>query len=47
MIKVHIFHTGKVRVDCAIPYKEKNPLSVTGFLDRRRKRYFCRFPVIL
>lgn len=32
MIKVQIFHTGKVRVDVAIPYKERNPLAVTGFL---------------
>lgn len=29
-IKVHIFHTGKVKVDRAIPLHEKNPLAVTG-----------------
>ena len=28
MIKIHIFHTGKVRVDVAIPYKTANPLAV-------------------
>ena len=38
MIKVHIFHTGKVRVDRAIPYKEKNPLAVTGFLRGKKKK---------
>ncbi|MGN0408913.1 MAG: hypothetical protein ACI4E3_00750 [Candidatus Fimousia sp.] len=32
MIKIHIFHTGSVIVDRAIPYKQKNPLAVTGFL---------------
>lgn len=30
MMKIHIFHTGMVRVDQAIPYREKNPLAVTG-----------------
>lgn len=29
-IKIHIFHTGKVRVDRAIPLHEKNPLAVLG-----------------
>lgn len=29
-IKVHIIHTGKVKVDRAIPLHEKNPLAVTG-----------------
>ena len=29
-MKLHIFHTGSVKVDRAIPYKEKNPLAVTG-----------------
>ncbi len=38
MIKIHIFHTGKVRVDVAIPYKEKNPLAVTGFLRGNDKK---------
>ena len=37
-IKVHIFHTGKVIVDQAIPYKENNPLAVTGlFRSQNRK----------
>lgn len=37
-MKVHIFHTGRVRVDQAIPYKEKNPLAVTGFLRGEKKK---------
>jgi len=32
MIKVHVFHTGAVKVDRAIPLHEDNPLAVTGFL---------------
>ena len=38
MIKVHIFHTGSVRVDQAIPYKEKNPLAVTGLFCGEEKK---------
>ncbi|MGM9590356.1 MAG: N-acyl homoserine lactonase family protein [Faecousia sp.] len=38
MIKVHIFHTGSVIVDQAIPYKEKNPLAVTGFFRGAEKK---------
>ena len=38
MIKVHIFHTGKVKVDIAIPHKEKNPLAVTGFFRSKEKQ---------
>ncbi len=38
MIKIHIFHTGKVIVDRAIPYKEKNPLAVTGFFRGADKK---------
>ena len=38
MIKVHIFHTGSVRVDQAIPYKEKNPLAVTGLFRGEEKK---------
>lgn len=30
MIKVHIFHTGSVIVDEAIPYHQNNPAAVTG-----------------
>lgn len=46
MIKIHIFHTGKVRVDRAVPYKERNPLAVTGFLGATTKRLSCLFPAI-
>ena len=38
MIKIHIFHTGKVKVDVAIPYKERNPLAVTGFFRGEDKK---------
>lgn len=38
MIKVHIFHTGNVIVDQAIPYKEKSPLAVTGFMRGQGKK---------
>ena len=38
MIKIHIFHTGSVRVDQAIPYREKNPLAVTGLLRSKKKK---------
>lgn len=38
MIKIHIFHTGKVKVDRAIPYKEKNPLAVTGLFRSEDKK---------
>lgn len=38
MMKVHIFHTGSVRVDQAIPYKEKNPLAVTGLFRSAEKK---------
>lgn len=38
MIKVHVFHTGSVKVDQAIPLHEKNPLAVTGFLRGKTKK---------
>lgn len=38
MIKVHVFHTGLVRVDKAIPLHEKNPLAVTGLFRSRKKK---------
>lgn len=38
MIRVHIFHTGRVRVDQAIPHREKNPLAVIGFLRGEKKK---------
>lgn len=38
MIRVHIFHTGSVRVDQAIPYKENNPLAVTGLFRSKDKK---------
>lgn len=37
-IKVHIFHTGLVNVDRAIPLHENNPLAVTGFFRSKDKR---------
>lgn len=38
MMKIHIFHAGSVLVDQAIPYREKNPLAVTGFLRGKDKK---------
>lgn len=38
MIKIHIFHTGSVIVDQAIPLHEKNPLAVTGFFRGKEKK---------
>ena len=42
-IAVYIFHTGKVRVDRAIPLHESNPLAVTGLF--RGKKYKMILPV--
>lgn len=38
MLRIHIFHTGKVRVDQGIPYREKNPLAVTGLFRGKDKK---------
>lgn len=38
MIKVHIFHTGEVMVDDAIPHGSKNPLAVTGIFRSKSKK---------
>lgn len=38
MIRVHIFHTGLVKVDQAIPLHEKNPLAVTGLFRSKKKQ---------
>ncbi|MCD8049992.1 MAG: N-acyl homoserine lactonase family protein [Clostridia bacterium] len=38
MIKIHIFHTGSIRIDRAVAYKEENPLTVTGFLRGKKKK---------
>ena len=37
-IKLYIFHTGKVRVDRAIPLHERNPLAVTGLFRSKAKQ---------
>lgn len=37
-ISVYVFHTGKVRVDIAIPLHERNPLAVTGLFRSKSKR---------
>lgn len=37
-IELYIFHTGKVKVDRAIPLRERNPLAVTGLLRSRKKQ---------
>ena len=38
MIKVHVFHTGAVKVDQAIPLHENNPLAVTGLFRGEDKK---------
>lgn len=37
-IELYIFHTGKVRVDKAIPLHEKNPLALTGVFRSKKKQ---------
>ena len=37
-LKLYIFHTGKVRVDQAIPLHENNPLAVTGLFRSKKKK---------
>lgn len=37
-IMLTIFHTGKVRVDRAIPLHERNPLAVTGLFRSKEKQ---------
>ena len=37
-IKLAVFHTGKVRVDRAIPLHERNPLAVTGLFRGKAKQ---------
>lgn len=37
-IILHIFHTGKVKVDQAIPLHERNPLAVTGLFRSKEKK---------
>lgn len=37
-LKITIFHTGKVRVDRAIPLHERNPLAVTGLFRSKKKQ---------
>lgn len=38
MIQIHIFHTGSVQVDDAIPHGSKNPFAVTGLLRGKDKQ---------
>lgn len=37
-IILHVFYTGKVRVDRAIPLHERNPLAVTGLFRNKKKQ---------
>lgn len=37
-MKLHIFHTGKVRVDIAIPLHEKNPTAKLGLFRSKKKK---------
>lgn len=38
MLRVHLFHVGKVIVDRAIVYHEKNPFAVTGIFCGKDKK---------
>ena len=38
MIKVHIFHTGSVCVDDAIPHGSNNPFAVLGLFRKKEHR---------
>lgn len=38
MLRIHVFHTGSVRVDRAIPFGERNPLAVTGLFRGKDKK---------
>lgn len=46
-IQTHVFHTGQVRVDRAIPLHEKNPLAVTGFFRSKCKKMILPVSVYL
>lgn len=37
-IELYVFHTGKVKVDRAIPLHERNPLAVTGLFRGKAKK---------
>lgn len=42
-MKIYVFHTGKVRVDIGVPYKQKNPLASLGLF--RSKKHQVTLPV--
>lgn len=46
-IETYIFHTGKVRVDRAIPLHENNPLAITGIFRGKDKQLFLPVSVYL
>lgn len=46
-IELYIFHTGKVRVDRAIPLHENNPLAITGFFRSKDKQMILPVSVYL
>jgi N-acyl homoserine lactone hydrolase len=46
-IKVYVFHTGKVRVDKAIPLHENNPLAVTGLFRSKKNKLILPVSVYL
>lgn len=37
-IKVYVIHTGRVKVDRAVPYKEKNPFATLGLFRSKDKK---------
>ncbi len=39
-IKIHVFHTGEVGVDPAVPFRDvsRNPIAYTGLFRSKKKR---------
>lgn len=46
-IQVYVFHTGKVRVDKAIPLHERNPLALTGIFRGKKNQMILPVSVYL
>lgn len=42
-VKVHVFHTGEVNVDPAVPFRDisRNPIAYTGLLRNPKKTYLA------
>ena len=42
-IKIHVFHTGDVGVDPAVPFRDvsRNPIAYTGLFRSKKKENFA------